>query len=104
MAPLPSSPSTYPFGRPHWLTARSITEARPRDTLPKNLWPAPSSSSGPKVSGAGCARGGGCGAGCCADAGASQHSMAASVAAARRDAKFMKTTPGIKSVAAALTG
>src|SRR5437879_876635 len=66
-----------------------MTEARPRETLPKNLCPAPTSSSGPKVAGP-CCCGGGKGCACCADAGTAQHISAATVTAARREAKIIK--------------
>src|SRR3954447_14190952 len=81
-----------------------MMEASPRETLPKNLCPVPTSSSIPKVSGLGCARGGaGCGAPCCADAGtakpgSTKHSIAARPAAARRDATIIETTPGPENV------
>src|SRR3954454_2492693 len=76
-----------------------MMEASPRETLPKNLCPVPTSSSIPKVSGLGCARGGaGCGAPCCADAGTTKHSIAARPAAARRDATIIETTPGPENV------
>src|ERR1700761_7957750 len=86
-----------------------MTEASPRETLPKNLWPALTSSSGPKLDGPGyrcgggywypegggggaCSAGGGGGSGCpcCALAGAATHSNAANATAARRDAIIMK--------------
>src|SRR5882757_5216334 len=75
-----------------------MIEARPRETLPKNLCPAPTSSSGPKVAGPACCCGGGkgccCGGGkgcaCCAEAGTAQHISAATVTAARREAKIIK--------------
>src|SRR5215831_16488437 len=51
MAPPASSPSTYPFGRPHWLAAFSITVASPRDTVPKNRCPVLTSSPGVKLCG-----------------------------------------------------
>src|SRR5437763_8541926 len=82
-----------------------MIEASPRDTLPKNLCPAPTSSSGPKVFGAGCrcgggyCGGGGCcagycgGGGVCAETGTVQHINAASVTAARRETEIMKTYP-----------
>src|SRR4051794_31380456 len=67
-------------------------EARPRETLPKNLCPADTSSSGPKVLGVACRCGGGyCGGGaCCAETGTAQHISAANITAARRDAKLIK--------------
>src|SRR6476646_6686177 len=78
-----------------------MTEASPRETLPKNLWPAETNSSGPKVAGPGSRCGGWycdpgaccgyCGGGpCCADAGAVQHISAATAVAAMRDAKVIK--------------
>src|SRR5258708_5889588 len=68
-----------------------MIEARPRETLPKNLCPAPTNSSGPKVAGPCCGGGGkGCGCACGAEAGMAQHINAASVTAARREAKIIK--------------
>src|SRR5712671_1156773 len=88
-----------------------MIEAKPRETLPKNLCPAPTSSSGPNVfglgarcgggacggggyCGGGACCGGGCGGGycgcCCAEAVAIQHINAASDTAARRETKVMK--------------
>src|SRR5438128_10755342 len=73
-----------------------MIEARPRETLPKNLCPAPTNSSGPKVAGPCCCGGGkGCGCACCAEAGTVQHIVAANVTAAnvtaaRREAKIIK--------------
>src|SRR6478735_4450877 len=97
-----------------------MIDASPRETLPKNLWPAPTSSSGPNVAGPGARWGGGaccigaCGGGaccgcaccigacctgpdCCARAGAVQHISAASVTAARREAKIIKQPLASKS-------
>jgi uncharacterized protein (TIGR02300 family) len=45
-APPASSPSTYPLGNPHVLTACSMTDAKAPETLPKNRWPALTSSLG----------------------------------------------------------
>src|ERR1700694_3194173 len=68
-----------------------MIEARPRETLPKNLCPALTSSSGPKVAGpCACGGGNGCGWACCARTGAVQHISAATVTAARREAKIIK--------------
>src|SRR5262245_36103306 len=94
-----------------------MIEASPRETLPKNLWPALTSSSGPKLfgpcwrCGAGyscpgggggggeycwpggggyCWPGGGNGWPCCAEAGAAKHSSAVKATAARREAIIMK--------------
>src|ERR1700709_962913 len=62
-----------------------MTEARPRETLPKNLCPALTSSSGPKVAGPCCCGGGkGCGCACCAEAVTVQHISAATLPATTR--------------------
>src|SRR5262245_40390518 len=93
-----------------------MMEASPRETLPKNLWPALTNSSGPNVLGpcwrcgagysypagggggvccggsGGCCAGGSGGSGCpcCAWAGTATHINAANATAARRDAIIMK--------------
>src|SRR5215213_8480699 len=89
-----------------------MMDASPRETLPKNLCPAETSSPGSNVSGPGWRCGGGTGAGCwycccgggngagctcCAEADTVQHISAANVPAARREANVMKEPLASKS-------
>ena len=80
-------PVEFLFGWPHWLVARSTTEASPRETVPKNWCPAFRISSGAKVPllAPRC---------CWAAAGAADSSMTVTRAAARRRRTVMNEAPG----------